>query len=130
MSRTRLTPFKKIVALGYLVIALVCIQGMRLHLHADNHASSTADHAHLGQAHFSYGTSEADHPDQGATIDLSQQGLLKKSSLGSLAIALLMALFVLWLPRLCMQALRRRNHTALFIPRYASLPPPSCGPPL
>jgi hypothetical protein len=123
-------PFNKIVALGYLVIALVCIQGMRLHMHTDTHTSSTPDHAHLGQAHFSYDASEAEHPDEGATIDLSQQGLLKKSSLGSLAIALLMALFVLWLPRLCAHALRRRNHTALFIPGYASLPPTSCGPPL
>lgn len=128
MFRTRLTPFKKIVALGYLVIALVCIQGMRLHMHTYSHAA-TPDHAHLGQAHFAYSTSEAEHSDEVGTIDLSQQGLLKKLSLGALAIALLMTILVLWLPRRCVHVLRRHNPTALFLPGYISLPPPSCGPP-
>ena len=72
----------------YLAVSVVFVQGARLHVHVYDHDPVTSDHAHQEQVHFYYEASEAGHSDEVAEIDLSQQGLLKFPSFGSLVIAL------------------------------------------
>lgn len=130
MHRSQSEPFKKILWVAYLALALVFVQGVRLHMHTYSHDPTTSDHAHQQQAHFDQDASEKGHPDEVAQIDLSQQGFVKKLTLGSLIIALF-ATVILLLPR----RLRSRiawplNSRIPLVSRPFSLRPPLRAPPL
>jgi len=128
MHRSQLTLFKKILWVVYLAIALVFIQGARLHVHIYSHDQATPDHAHQAQAHFEF--SEKVHPDEMGQLDLSQQGLLKNLSFGSLIIALFVSVIVILSPRLCTQVPWRLNRRAPLVSWPFSLRPPLRAPPL
>lgn len=130
MHQSQSTTFKNILWVVYLAIALVFIQGARLHVHAYSHNPATSDHAHQDQAHFDYDASEKGHSDEVVQIDLSQQALLKNLTLGSLVIALFAAV-VMFLPlRLCTQVPWRLNRRAPLVSWPFSLRPPLRAPPL
>lgn len=124
------SPLGRLLWVAYLAVALVFIQGMRLHLHVYDHDPATPEHAHLEQAHFAYDATETGHSDEIAKIDLSHQGALKTLSLGALAIALFAVLLLLLSPGLCSQLAWRRYR---LLPRNLSpdgLRPPLRAPPL
>lgn len=130
MYRSQLTTFQKIVWVAYLAIALVFIQGVRLHVHTYNHDPATSDHAHQQQAHVDYDASKQGHPDEVDQIDLSQQGFLKKLPLGSLVIALFVAVILLLPRRLGSRISWRPYRHAPLLFRPFSLRPPLRAPPL
>ena len=123
---------RKTLWLFYLAVALVFIQGARLHVHVYNHDSATSGHVHQEQAHFSYDNydaSETGHPDKAVVIDLSQQGLLKKLSFGSLVIALFVAVIVILSPRLLTRVPWRHDRRVPPV-SWLFLRPPLRAPPL
>lgn len=130
MQQSQLSALKKLFWVAYLAVALVFIQGARLHVHTYSHDPAASDHAHQEQAHIDYGASGKEHPDEVGQIDLSQQGFLKKPTLGSLFIVLFAAVIML-LPRcLGSQVSWRPDHRILFVSRPFGLRPPLRAPPL
>ena len=121
---------RKTLWVFYLAVALVFIQGARLHVHIYNHDPATSDHGHQEQAHFNYDTSETGHPDEVAEIDLSQQGLLKSVSFGSLVIALFVAVIVILSPRLLTRVPWRPDRRGPLASWLFRLRPPLRAPPL
>lgn len=130
MYRSQLTTFQKIVWVAYLALALVFVQGVRLHVHTYNHDPLTSDHTHQQQAHVDHGSLEQGHPDEVGQIDLSQQGFLKKLTLGSLVIALFAAVILLLPRRLGSRISWRPYRHAPLLSWPFSLRPPLRAPPL
>ena len=130
MLQSQLTIFKNILWVVYLAIALVFIQGARLHVHVYDHDPVTSDHAHQEQIHFHYKASETGHPDEVAEIDLSQQGLLKSLSFGSLVIALFMVVIVILSSRLLTRVPWRSDRCGPLASWLFRLRPPLRAPPL
>ena len=130
MHRSQLTTLTKIFWVAYLAIALVFIQGARLHMHTYDHESTTSEHAHQEHGHVDYGVSAKKHPDQVGQIDLSQQGVLKKLPPGSMVIALFSAVILLLPRRLCSRISWRLYRHAPFLSSAFSLRPPLRAPPL
>lgn len=121
---------RKILWLFYLAVALVFVQSARLHVHVYDHDPVTSDHAHQEQAHFNYDTPETGHLDEVAEIELSQQGLLKSVSFGSLVIALFAAVIVILSPRLLTRVPWRFGRRIPLASWPFSLRPPLRAPPL
>jgi hypothetical protein len=121
---------RKILWVFYLVVALVFVQGVRLHVHVYDHDSDMLEHAHQEQVHFNYDTSETEPHNGVVTIDLSQQGFLKKLSFGSLVIALFVAVIVILSLRFLTQAPGRLDRHRPPASRPFSLRPPLRAPPL
>jgi hypothetical protein len=131
MRWSRLSLFKKILVVAYLATALVFIQSARLHIHTYDHDPATLDHLHHEQAHFDFSdaANEAGIADDGAQIDLSQQGLLKKLIVASLLVALFaVAIFLPLAPQ--SQFARRLLGRIQPLPWPFSLRPPLRAPPL
>jgi hypothetical protein len=126
----RKIPWVLYLGVFYLAVALVFIQGARLHVHFYDHDPVTSDHVHQEQAHFNYGASETGHPGEVAKIDLSQQGFLKTLSFGSLAIALFVAVIVVRLPRLLIRVPWRHDRRGPLVSWLFNLRPPLRAPPL
>jgi len=114
----------------YLAIAIVFVQGVRLHVHVYDHEPLSSSHAHQQQAHFHHEAAVVEHPGETAEIELSIQGFLKTFSPGSLVLALFaLVVFVFsfrLLPQLPWPPDPRDSRTAL---RYG-LRPPLRAPPL
>lgn len=91
---------RKALWVFYLAVALVFVQGVRLHVHVYGHDPLMSDHGHQEQVHFHLEALGAEHPGEVAEVDLSQQGRLKSLSLGSLVVALFAAAIVILLSRL------------------------------
>lgn len=128
MSHTqRAISLRKIIWVMYLAVALVFVQGVRLHAHTYAHEASTG-HGQPAKVHSDFSTSD-EHTEVTAQIDLTTQSMLKKLTSGSLIIALLVVAIVflslnsmqcrVWLP----------NRRAPFTPRRGCQPPPLRGPP-
>lgn len=83
-----------------LAVALVFVQGVRLHVHVYGHDLVMSDHGHQEQAHFHHEALGTKHPGEVVEVDLSQQVLLKSLSLGSLVVALFAAVIVILSSRL------------------------------
>ena len=130
MYRSHLKAVKKILWVGYLAIALVFFQGLRLHVHAYNHDPATSDHTHKMQAHLGYEVSDTGYPDELTEIDLSQNGVLKNLFSGTLIIALFMAAIMFLSRRRSTQISWRPGRLVAFIARPFSLRPPLRAPPL
>lgn len=130
MHQSQLTTFQKFFWVAYLALALVFVQGVRLHVHTYSHDPVTSDHVHQQQAHADHDALEKGHPDQVGQIDLSQQGFLKKLTLGSLFVALFAAVLLLLPRRLCSRVSWRLNYQIPIISRPFSLRPPLRAPPL
>lgn len=114
----------------YLVLAVVFVQGVRLHLHAYVHEPVKANHIHQDQVHTDYSTFDEQHADEMVEIDLTSQSILKKFVLGSLIIALL-AVIVVLLTRVANRCgVWRPDHRTLFTPWRGCQPPPLRAPPL
>lgn len=130
MHRPQLSTFQKIVWIAYLAVALVFIQGVRLHVHTYSHDPLISDHTHQLQAHFEHDTSEKDHPDEVGQIDLSQKGFLKQQTLVSLVIALC-AVVIMLLPRRPGSRISwLLNSRKPLVSRPSGLRPPLRAPPL
>jgi hypothetical protein len=121
---------RKILWVFYLVAALVFVQGVRLHVHVYDHDSDMLEHVHQEQVHLNYDASETEHHGEVVTIDLSQQGFLKKLSFGSLVIALFVAVIVILSLHLLTQAPGRIDRHRPPASRTFSLRPPLRAPPL
>ncbi|MEE9493722.1 MAG: hypothetical protein V3W04_10145 [Gammaproteobacteria bacterium] len=121
---------RKILWVFYLAVALVFVQGGRLHLHVYDHDPATSGHDHQEQAHFRYGISETGYPDEVAEVDLSQQGLLKSLSFGSLVIAFFVAVIVILLSRLLTRVSWLPDRYGPFTAWLYRLRPPLRAPPL
>lgn len=130
MQKLQSDTFKKILWVAYLAIALVFVQGVRLHVHTYNHDPVTSDHAHQQQAHVDQFALEKGHPDEVGQIDLSQKGFLKQLPLGSLVIALFAMVIMLLPRRLCSRILWPFNSRIPLVSRPFSLRPPLRAPPL
>lgn len=130
MHRSQLTTFQKILWVAYLAVALVFVQGVRLHMHTYNHDPVTSDHAHQQQAHVDQFALEKGHPDEAGQIDLSLKGFLKQLSIGSLVIALFAAVILLLPRRLCSRITWPFNGRIPLVSRPFSLRPPLRAPPL
>lgn len=130
MHHSQSEPFRKILWVAYLALALVFVQGLRLHVHTYSHDPVTSDHAHQEQAHFDADAPAQDHPDEVAQIDLSQQGFVKKLTLGSLVIALFAAVIMLLPRRLYSRNSWPFNRRIPLVSRPFSLRPPLRAPPL
>lgn len=119
----------KILWVMYLALAVVFVQGVRLHLHAYAHAPIEANHVHQKQVHTDYSTSD-EHAGEMLEVDLTSQSILKKLSLGSLVIALL-AVMIVFLSRGSIQCgVWRPDRRTPFSPWRGCQPPPLRGPPL
>jgi hypothetical protein len=128
-----------------LSIALLCAQGVTLHVHDLGHgldrkhdlqhshidSEFVAEHAHLSEAHLSTDVSHGDHHDELVSeLDASPDGLLKKVSTSVLTLALFAAVLALLFPHFYqLTFLRRRDKDVILSWRYL-LSPPLRAPPL
>lgn len=132
MQRAHSTPFSTLLWVAYLVLALVFVQGARLHMHMYSHDSAMSDHGaqvHQGAIHFEFYNPETPYPDEAGQIDLSQQAMAKKMSLDSMTVALFVALLILLPLRLALRLPWRRYRRLLPASRLSSLRPPLRAPP-
>lgn len=114
----------------YLAVALVFVQGVQLHVHVYDHDPVMSDHGHQEQAYFHYDASGTEHPDEVAEIDLSQRGILKSPSFGSLVIALFLVVIVIISTRLIVRVPSRPERHGPLASWLFRLRPPLRAPPL
>lgn len=124
-----------------LSVALLCAQGVKLHVHDLNHdhdqqhshspAEGTVNHSHLSVAHLSSDTSHVDHHEEVVTeIDTSQDGLLIKVSSSISLLALLATVLTLLLPGFNRYTFLPRRENGTNIPWRYHISPPLRAPPL
>ena len=120
-----------------LSLALICTQGVKLHVHNldhdhdhdQRHSHTTVDaaseHSHLSKAHLSIDITHSDHHDETVSeLDNSSYGLLKKVFNNVLTLAILVTVFSLLLPSFCQQTfLYRRDKKTNRSWRYLFSPP-------
>lgn len=121
---------KKNLWVFYLAVALVFVQGVQLHVHVYDHDTVASDHGHQEQAYFHYEASATGHPDEVAEIDLSQRGLLKSPSFGSLVIALFAVAIVVPSTRRLVRVPGRPDRQGPLASWLFKLRPPLRAPPL
>lgn len=123
----------------FLSIALLCAQGVKLHVHSldhdhdqqHSHITAKAKHSHLSEAHLATDISHGDHHDEVVLeLDVSSSGLLKKVSSNSLTLALLVTVFALLFSAFYQQTLHRRHNKYAILPWRYHLSPPLRAPPL
>lgn len=120
-----------IVWVAVLTVALLLMQGTRLHIHAHAHGPAILDHAHQHQVHFAHETLEdPTHPDQLSQVDLSVQGVCKKLFNGSLLAAVLFAVITLLALDGGGNGPRPAGRRVPFTPRLSGLVPPLRAPPV
>lgn len=122
-------PFLTGLRVVYLAIAVLFAQGVQMHVHVYDHASTITDHAHQGYVHMASET-DGTHADEVTDIDLSNPGVVKKISLDALSIALITAAIVLLVLPIYTRISWRRDHRVPFLPWRGSQPPPLRAPPL
>ncbi|MEN8180010.1 MAG: hypothetical protein ABFS39_15520 [Pseudomonadota bacterium] len=123
-----------------LSVALLCAQGVKLHVHSIDHdhdqrhghmTTEAAEHSHLSEAHLSSDVSHGDHHDEVVSeLDASPDGLLKKVSSNVFMLALLATVFSLLLLGFYQHAFHRRSDNDAILPWRYLLSPPSRAPPL
>jgi len=125
-----------------LSLFLLCSQGATLHLHTLDHsqdehlnhshaADEASDHAHLSKAHYAHDRSHDEHHDAVLSeVDVSPNGVLKKLSNNTLALALFAILFTLLLPAPLRQVVHRHRESRLAPLEHYLLSPPLRAPPL
>lgn len=116
-----------------LSIALLCSQGIKLHVHNLDHnhehshagLQSTTDHSQLSKVHLSTDITHEDHHDEVMSeIDISLYGFMKKVSNGLLTLALFVTLFTLLYTGFYRKTFYRRSNKIVLIPwRYINSPP-------
>ena len=121
-----------------LAMALICAQGVGLHIHGmeghgDYHSHEHAGgHVHMGKAHYVFDVSHHDHKDHHDTsdsqIDLSPDGLLKNAKT-LFAIALIVFLFILLGKVFTQRILFRRREYGHYICNHYIISPPLRAPP-
>ena len=121
----------------FLSVALLCAQGVKLHVHSldhdqqHSHIAAEAEHSHLSEAHLSTDISHGDHHDEVVSeLDVTASGLLKKVSSNSLTLALLVTVFAFLLPAFYQQTFHRRRDKDALLPWRYHLSPPLRAPPL
>lgn len=79
----------RLLALAYLIAALLAMQALRVHGHADrdHHDGHTSGHAHPVQVHLTYFDGTA--ADAAPAVDLTSEGITDDGPLPPLALALL-----------------------------------------
>ncbi len=124
-----------------LSIAILCAQGVKLHVHSLDHdheqqhsnisSLGVAEHSDMSLAHLSADISHTDHHDEAVSeIDASPDGLLKKGASNIPEMALLAAIFTSLLLGFYQHTFhRRRDNEAIFRWRY-HFSPPLRAPPL
>ena len=127
-----------------LSLAILCAQGVKLHVHDFEHehgtshhdqidvgsAMASSDHSHANGIHFANDISHVDH--HGGNIpelDISPDGLLKKISSSVLTLALLAIFLLSFLPRLTRESYQRHHHIRLRLSRPYYYSPPLRAPP-
>jgi len=135
-----------------LCVALLCAQGVRLHVHSfgqehdhvinQQHdydhtvAEAKAKHAHLSKIHLTTDISHIDHHDEVLSeLDVNPEGFLNKSFLNkisndNLLLAVLVTLFALLLIGFYRQRLSRyQDKNMIFLKQYLFFPPLRAPPP-
>lgn len=121
----------KFVAVVYLVVALILVQGAGWHWHSDNppHQKGTVttvlDHVHYERAHTAHDSSLLDHVDEVAsTFEFSTPVTSKNALAGSLVMVLFAIAIVLLSPFVYFFVGRcRRDDRPPVAARYALHPP-------
>lgn len=129
MQHPRLKSAKKIFWVGYLVLALIVAQALRLHLHVYAHDKTVANHVHQVQAHVDYDISTTAQPHELTEIDLSSDGVLKQLSLQTLGIAAVIAVLFLLPVRTASRLVPRVYQQKTHSPPPFNLRPPLRAPP-
>lgn len=128
----------------YLSVAILCAQGVKLHVHGFEHEhgsshhdqidvgidTGTTDHSHVVGIHLSNDITHVDH--HGGVIpevDISPDGLLKKVSSVVLTLALVAIFFTLFLPGLIRESNQYYRNTKLRLSRHYYYSPPLRAPP-
>jgi len=116
----------------YISVALLFVQGARLHMHSYGHDLTTSNHTHHEQleTHFDHSVLESGHADEVAEIDLSQQGFLKKHSLTALLVTLIIAVVAVLLRNLIIPVPWRYDRRIPSGSLPSSLRPPLRAPPV
>lgn len=127
-SLNRSASLRTLFWVAYLALALVFVQGVRLHVHTYSH-DAVAPHEHQDQIHSGYSDSDV-HADETAQIDVSAQSISKKPTFGSLIIALIMVTMMLLSPGLTQRRVWRSYPYVLFTPWRGCQPPPLRAPPV
>lgn len=94
MSRSAL-PLRptRLLALAYIIAALLVMQALRVHGHADqdhHHSDASSNHVHPVQVHLTYLDGTA--ADVAPAVDLTSEGIVDDAQLPPLVLALLTAL--------------------------------------
>lgn len=126
-SLERSISLRTIIWVAYLALALVFVQGVRLHVHLYAH-DAAAGHEHQDQVHSGYSDSD-EHPDETAQIDLSTQTIAKKLSFESLIIALVGVAIVLVAVVSSSFGVLPSTFRTPFLPWRGCQPPPLRAPP-
>ena len=129
-----------------LCLALLCAQGVKLHVHNldqehGSHSSDylgvgqvvadTGDHSHLSVAHLAHDISHDEHHgDLVSEVDTNPYGLLKKSPGNPFAIALCVLFFTLVIFISSGSLIQRCRESKLVLHRRYALSPPLRAPPL
>lgn len=120
---------KKAIAVFLLAFALVSVQGAQLHVHIYDHFSDSSGHSHHNGAHFNYDITGAEHADEVAEVEFSQQGFTKSLVQTSMVIALFAVLVLLCLPLILSRRAWRIPCYILLTFKPFSLTPPLRAPP-
>lgn len=132
---TNLTPLLWALLLS---MALLCAQGVQLHLHSIDHdqrhshitIEAAAEHSHLSGAHLSSDISHGEHHNGVISeLDASPSGLLKKVSSNIVMQALPATALSLLYPGFYLQTFYRHRDEETTLPwRYLLSPPPRAPP--
>ena len=122
---------RKLLWVFYISVALLFVQGARLHVHFHDHDLAAPTHGHHEQlqTHFEHSVLESGHPDEATEIDLSQQGVLKKSSLAVLLAILIVTVVAVFLRNLIIPVPWRYDRRIPTGSLSSSLRPPLRAPP-
>jgi len=124
-----------------LSIALLCAQGITLHVHNLGHehdqqhdhlaAELAVKHSHLSETHLSTDASHGDHHAEVVSeFGASPDGLLKKISYNVLTLALLATVLALLFPSFYQLIFPRRRDIGVIFAWQYRLSPPLRAPPL
>lgn len=128
MSRTfTMSTAGRLLALAYVIAALLIMQALRVHGHAyeEHHQDHTPHHTHPVQVHLTY-VDDTAADDTVPGVDLTSEGIVDDNALPPLLLALLTGVWV-WPVQRPLPAYRPRALPTLRH-RPAS-PPPARGPP-
>ncbi len=119
-----------------LCLALVCAQGVSLHIHIFDHdeyphqahAIDDAEHNHISKAHSAFDTSH--NNSTASDIDIDPDGMLKNTSSSISAIAFISFFFTLIVFVSSRQLVYCRKESDVLLCRYYLISPPLRAPPL